>query len=257
MGWITFNRPERFNALDISLGEELVKVLEICAKSPDMRARNDDRFRESLLFGWGRQIFQRIFENRSKRTLRQVTKLLNRIIMDIRLVPKPVLAAINGVASGAGIIIALSCDLRIASASVKFKQAYTGIGLVPDGAWTIWVSLVAGYEKASEMIFLDPVYDSNKALEIGLVNQVVPPENLLDAAMEWAQKLANGPTLAFARSKDELNHAMLSLLERQLEVERQNMIKAAQTEDYPVESTKKSPPRKPLEQLVSFEVYGK
>ena len=232
VGWITLNRPERLNSLDITLGEEMVKALEICVGDQEIRAVVITGSGRSFCSGGDIKSFSEFLDTDPSEPLRQATKLLNKIIMEIRLMPKPVLAAINGTASGAGISIALACDLRIASESARFKQAYTAIGLVPDGAWCLWVSLLGGFSRASEMIFLDPVYDSKKALEVGFVHEVVAPEKLMETAREWAEKLAKGPTLAFTRAKEELNHAMLSLLERHLEVERQNMIMAAQTEDY-------------------------
>ncbi|MEW6274659.1 MAG: enoyl-CoA hydratase-related protein [Bacillota bacterium] len=231
-GWITLNRPKRFNALDIAMCEELIKALEVCAADRRVRAVVITGAGKAFCSGGDVKYFSEFLKTDPSEPVRQATKLLNRLIIDIRLMPKPVLAVINGAAVGAGMSLALSCDLRIASRTAVFKQAYTSIGLVPDGAWSLLVSLFAGFGKASEMIFLDHVIDSNQALKIGLVNEVVEPEKLMDTAREWAAKLVNGPTLSFAQAKNELNHAMLNLLERQLELERQSIIMATQTEDY-------------------------
>jgi len=232
VGWITLNRPERFNALDVAMSEELLKALEYCTKDREIRAVALTGAGKAFCSGGDVKYFSEYLEVDPGEPFRQVTKLLNRIIIELRLLPKPVLAVVNGVAGGAGMSLALACDLRIAATTAVFKQAYTSIGLVPDGAWNLWVSLFAGVGRASEMIFLDPVLCGKKAYELGLVNKVVEPEQLLTAAREWAEKLASGPTLAFARAKAELNHAVLGLLESQLEVERQGIMAAAQTEDY-------------------------
>lgn len=232
VAWIAFNRPERFNALDVAMGEELVGAFEKCAADSNVRAVVLTGTGKAFCSGGDVKYFSQFLETDPVEPIRQTTKLLNRLILEIRAMPKPVLASINGAVSGAGISIALACDLRVASSAAVFKQAYTAIGLVPDGAWCLWVSLLAGFGAASRMVFLDPVYDAGKALEIGLVDRVVDPEKLEEAAGEWAKKLGGGPTSAFALAKAELNHAMLPLLERHLEVERQSIMKAGQTEDF-------------------------
>lgn len=122
--------------------------------------------------------------------------------------------------------------MRIASAKAKFRQAYTSVGLVPDGAWTLIVPLLIGFGRASELIFLDPVFDAKKALELGLVNRVVEESEFENAVHESALKLAAGPTRSFALAKELLNNALLTLLERQLELERQGIVAAAGSQDY-------------------------
>jgi 2-(1,2-epoxy-1,2-dihydrophenyl)acetyl-CoA isomerase len=122
--------------------------------------------------------------------------------------------------------------LRIASRQAKFKQAYTSLGLAPDVGWSLWVGLLAGVGKASEMIFLDPVYDAEQAQAMGLVHRVVEQEELMTASNLMAEQLARGATQSFAIAKAGLNHAFLTLLERQLEVERQGVLSASLTGDY-------------------------
>lgn len=163
---------------------------------------------------------------------RQLTKRLNRIIISIRRLDKPVIAGINGAVGGAGFSIAIACDLKIASSAARFRQAYTSVGLVPDGAWTLMAPLLAGFGRASEMVFLDPVIDASKALEFGLVNKVVNPEDLTNEVRQTAAKLAAGPTRSFAIAKNLLNDSLLHILERQLELEREGIIRAAATGDY-------------------------
>lgn len=146
--------------------------------------------------------------------------------------PKPVLAVINGAVSGAGMSLAFACDLRLCSSQARFKQAYTSLGLAPDVGWCLWVGLLAGFSKAAEMVFLDPVYSADQALAMGLVHRVVEPEKLEEATRAWTEQLAAGATYSFACAKADLNHAFLTLLERQLEVERKGVLEASTTSDY-------------------------
>ncbi len=157
---------------------------------------------------------------------------MNRVIIDIRRLEKPVIAAVNGAAGGAGYSLAVACDLRIASRTAKFRQAYTASGLVPDGGWFLFTPLLVGSGKTNELLFLDPTIDADQALAIGLINKVVEPDELDETAFAWAGKIAAGPSTAYAIAKNLLNESLFLLLERQLELERQGIIKAAGTKDY-------------------------
>lgn len=164
-------------------------------------------------------------------TTRQMTKAFDPLISGIRRMGKPVIAMINGATMGAGLSLAAACDLRICAASAVFRQAYTSVGLVPDGAWSLLVPLLIGFGRASGFLFLDPMVDARKALEIGLVNEVVEDSDLETATLKYADRLSKGPLAAFAIAKDNLNRAMLGLLESQLEQERLGMMKAGRTRD--------------------------
>lgn len=226
---IKLNRPKAFNALNFELGDDFVKALEIC--------QEDDETKVIVLTGEGRAFCAggdvALFKESTdtSNTLRHLIKRLNLCIFLLRNIRKPVIAAINGATGGAGVTMAAACDLRICAASVKFRQAYTSIGLVPDGGWTLLVPLLIGFGNASELVFLDPVFDANKALELGLVNKVVDDGELEKVTRDIALKLARGPSASFAIAKENLNSAMLGLLERQLELERKGMIMAGKTAD--------------------------
>lgn len=229
---ITLNRPGSYNALDLSISGEIIEALEIC--------RNDREIRSVVLTGSGKafcsggdiKYFEEYAGSNPAEPVRRLLESLHRIVLDIRQMPKPVLAAINGAVGGAGMSLAFSCDLRIASKGAKFRQAYTSLGLAPDAGWSLWTGLLAGFGKASEMIFLDPVYSAEQALDIGLVHRVVEPDKLMEEARRWASQLAAGATRSFAIAKANLNQAFLALLERQLEVERQGVLSASLTDDY-------------------------
>ncbi len=229
---ITLNRPKSLNALDSDHLAELVHALEMVA--------DDDETRAVVITGSGRAFcsggdlaaFRESMDRDPADPLRQVIKLLNVAIINIRNMPKPVIAAINGATGGGGLSLAAACDLRICASSAKFRQAYTSVALVPDGAWGLLLPLLVGFGKASELIFLDPVFDAREALDWGFVNLVVADELLEAETKKLAARMAAGPTKAFAIAKDNLNHSMMDLLERQLERERAGMVQAGKTRDY-------------------------
>lgn len=229
---VVMNRPESFNAFDFSLGDDLVGAFEVCMKDNDIRVVVLTGAGKAFNSGGDLKAAGEFIATDPSEPFRQLTKRLNRLITDIRRCSKPVIAAINGSVGGAGISIAAACDLRIASAKAKFRQAYTSAGLVPDGAWTLIVPLLIGFGRASELIFLDPVFDARKALELGLVNKVVEESEFENTVNQWALKLAAGPTRSFALAKELLNNALLTFLERQLELERQGIVAAAGSQDY-------------------------
>lgn len=229
---IKMNRPKSYNALDFGLADDLVKALESCADDVETRAVILTGEGKAFCSGGDLALFQGYLETDPSEPFRQLTKRLNRIVMDLRLLPKPVIAAINGPAAGAGFSLAAACDLRIAAASAVFRQAYTSVGLIPDGGFGLTVPLLVGFGRASELVLLDPVISAQQALELGLVNQVVEDSEIQRAAFEMAAKLAEGPTRAFALAKEVFNEAMLGLLERQLERERLGLVKAAKTRDF-------------------------
>ncbi len=229
---LRMNRPQSLNALSTGHLTDIVKGLEICAE--------DDEVRCVVLTGKGRAFcsggdigeFRDSLDTNPSEPLRQIIKLLNIAILAIRTMRKPVLAAINGAAGGAGISLAAACDLRLCAASARFRQAYTSLGLVPDGAWALLVPLLIGFSRANELIFLDTVFDARQALEWGLVNRVVEDPELEREVHELSGRLARGATTAFAIAKENMNHSMMDLLERQLERERSGMIRAGKTRDY-------------------------
>ncbi|MFZ5646894.1 MAG: enoyl-CoA hydratase/isomerase family protein [Bacillota bacterium] len=229
---VTMNRPDHYNALNLKMGDDLCEALETCIKRQDVRAVVLTGSGKAFCSGGDLRAAREQASSEPSEPYRQLTKRLNRIIISIRHMEKPVIAAVNGAAGGAGFSIAVACDLRIASSGAKFRQAYTSVGLVPDGGWTLFVPLLAGFGQASELVLLDPVIDAAKALKMGLVNEVVEPEGLEKAAQQTAVKLASGPTRSFAIAKSLLNSSLLNMLERQLELERDGIIKAAGTADY-------------------------
>jgi 2-(1,2-epoxy-1,2-dihydrophenyl)acetyl-CoA isomerase len=230
---VRLNRPKNFNALDFKLGEELLRVLEYCQEDDDIRVVVLTGEGKAFCSGGDLRVFREQLDSPNpSEVVRQLVRSFNAIIHAVRVMPKPVVASINGALGGGGFTLAVACDIRIAAASAIFRQAYTAVSLVPDGAWTLLVPMLLGLGKTTELLFLDPILNARQAMEIGLVNQVVDDADLPRVTQEIAEKLAHGPTRSFAIAKDNLNQAMLGLLERQLELERSGMIKAAKTADY-------------------------
>lgn len=228
---IKLNRPDAFNAFDLEMIEEIIAALESC--SEDSEVRSVILTGEGKFFCSGGDLaLSRQYLKESASLFRHLTKRLDRVIKEIRCLPVPVIAAINGAVGGAGLSIAAACDLRIAVPSARFRQSYTGVGLVPDGGWSLSIPLLVGFSKAAEMVFLDPVINAVQAREMGLIHEIAEDGQLMRAAMGMAQKLADGPTAAFALAKKGLNHALFGLLDRQLEFERSSLLKLEKTADY-------------------------
>lgn len=227
--FIKLNRPKEFNAINYELLSDFVKALEVATDDPDTKAVVVTGEGKAFCAGGDLASFKNFLDTGD--ALRQTIKLLNLSVIGIRRMPKPVIAMINGVTAGAGISIAAACDLRICASSAKFKQAYTSAGLVPDGAFMLMLSLLIGFGRTSELYLLDPLIDAKQALEIGLVNRVVEDTELKKMTKDIALQLVKGPTVSYAIVKENLNNAMLGLLERQLELERRGMIWAGRTAD--------------------------
>lgn len=234
VGVITLNRPDAMNALNLEMGEMLAEVVE--------RARFDERARAVVMTGAGRAFsaggdLKAMKANLNAggdpaQFLRDLTRHFHPAIVDLRLMEKPVIAAINGPAGGAGFSLALACDLRFIADSAFFQQAYTAIGLVPDGGMTVFLPRIVGLGTASELIFLNPRLDAGRALEIGLVHQVLPLTELMPRTMNVARSLAAGPTAALGQAKQLLNRSLISMLESQLEAERQAIAAVGDSADF-------------------------
>lgn len=229
---ITINRPASFNALDFEMGKELVDAIEKCTKNVQIKVLIITGAGKAFCAGGDLKAVKEWAGENLGDFFRQLTKFLDRVILDIRMMPKPVIASVNGPAAGAGFSLALACDLRIASDRAIFRQAFTSIGLVPDCGWTFHLPQLVGLGKASELIFLDKVLTAGEAEKLGLVSQVVPQAELKEFTLEVAKQLARGPSLAFARAKALLNRVWTSSLESQLENERQGIASSGETEDF-------------------------
>ncbi len=216
---IELDRPETLNAWDRALGEELLAAVRSVAADESVRA--------VTLRGAGRGFssgadLKAGFERTPTGELDVRTVLQERyqpIITAIRTMPKPVLAAVHGPAAGIGCALALACDLVLAAQSAYFMLAFTRIGLVPDGGSALLVPARVGFARFAEMALLGERIDAERALSWGLINRVVPDERFEAEVAELAQRLAAGPTLAYAGIKRQLNAWLMGELQRTLELE--------------------------------------
>ena len=156
----------------------------------------------------------------------------NPIIKRIRSIEKPIIAAVNGVAAGAGANIALACDIVVASEAASFIQAFSKIGLIPDSAGTFFLPRLIGFQKASALMMLGDKVSATDAEKLGMVYKVVSSETFMEEVNNIANNLANMPTKAIGLTKRLLNESMSNNLESQLELESKLQIESAQSEDY-------------------------
>jgi 2-(1,2-epoxy-1,2-dihydrophenyl)acetyl-CoA isomerase len=230
---ITLNRPERLNAWNAQLGNELRESILGDAADPSVRA--------VLITGAGRGFssgadVKQMLEEGSAGERPDVGQLLREryhpIIKGIRELPKPVVAAVNGPAVGIGCSLALACDLIWAAESAIFGLAFVNIGLAPDGGSTFLVPVAAGKARALEMALLGDPLPASQAYEWGLINRVVPDADLLSDARELARRLASGPTRSYANSKRMLNNSMMRIMDEQLDLEAQVQGEMAASTDF-------------------------
>ncbi len=225
---ITMNTPTTLNAMSKGIVAGLEEAFEDCF---------DENIRAVVLTGSGRAFcaggdLAEAVQDGASHWLLQTPKKLAVVTSAIRKLPKPVIASINGPAFGVGMSVAMACDLRIISEKASLAQAYTSVGLSPDGAWTMTVPRIVGIAKALEMVLLDKPVKAEEALRLGLVSLVVPAEKLTEETMQLARKLANGPTKAYASAKALINDSMLQGLESQMDRERYSISNCGGSEDF-------------------------
>ncbi len=231
---VQLNRPQTLNAWNAQFGEDLLSVLARC--------REDEQIRSVLITGAGRGFSSGAdlrelggqdiaLEERPDGVYKQLTEVYHPIMVGIRELPKPVVAAVNGPAVGIGCSLALCCDLILAAESSYFLLAFVNIGLVPDGGSSLWLPTRIGLARASELCMLGERLPAAKALEWGLINRVVADEDLLGEAGALAAKLAAGPTLSYAGTKRQLNNWLYQRMQEQLDLEAQIQREMAASQD--------------------------
>jgi len=234
---ITLNRPAVLNAISPQMIEELQAVLRT--------VRDEASVRSVVLTGAGRgfcsgadlKARQRRQPSEAppaanKAGAERLRRTYNPLILAIRIIEKPFIAAVNGVAAGAGCNLALACDIVLASDEARFGNVFTRIGLIPDCGGHFFLPRLVGFHKAAELMFTGDLIDAREAERIGLINRVVPHAELGQHARALAERLAQGPTRAIGLCKRTLNVGISADLAAVLEAEAEGQGLASQTEDH-------------------------
>lgn len=230
---VTLNRPSALNALDDQMGEELNLALKEIEKDPEMRCVVITGAGRAFSAGEDVSGLKERYAGKNHPSLGDhLRKKYHPIIMRIRNMEKPVIARINGVAAGSGASIALACDIRIASDEAGLKQAFIGVGLVPDSGSSYFLTRTLGAGRALELIMTGRTLGAKEAETLGLVNRVVSASELDKTVDEMAAKLANGPTKAIGLSKRVVNQVSRLELSDALEYEAMNQDIAGKTNDH-------------------------
>ena len=231
VAWITLQRPAAFNALNLLCMKELFDVAN--------RISSDRGVRAVVLTGAGEKAFCAGGDVAGfaadpadvQRLLKEMTGYLHRAISRLAWMDAPLIAAVNGVAAGAGLSLVACCDLAIAADHAKFTSAYTQIGLSPDGSSTYFLSRLLGTRRAMELFMTNRTLTAAEALDWGLINRAVPGAQLLEEAGKLAAQFAQGPTRAYGGIKKLLMMAPNDTLESQLEREARQIGELSVTED--------------------------
>ena len=248
VGIITMARPERFNALDVQMAKDLRKAALQYARDEGLRCvilageervfcsgadlkyiqqkGNEKDF--SYLQPEGRPV-----EANYGASFKEILEYIHSTISEIRRAPKPFIAAVKGIAAAGGFGIAMSCDLVFASEEASFEWAYPKTGLTGAESSTFFLPRLVGLRKAFELVFLNPRLSAREALEAGLINRVFAPETFDMAVLSLAERLATGPTQAFAIAKRLINEATgMDRLDLHLDKELRNLVQIAQGGDF-------------------------
>jgi 2-(1,2-epoxy-1,2-dihydrophenyl)acetyl-CoA isomerase len=230
IGFITLNRPEVFNSFNREMALEMQSALDKCA--------SDKSIRVIIIKGEGKAFCagQDLKEVTTPDLMPGFRKILeehyNPIIERIRTIEKPVVAAVNGVAAGAGANIALACDIVVANENAAFIQAFSKIGLVPDSAGTFFLPRLIGFQKASALMMLGDKVSAKEAFEMGMIYKFYPVALFDEEIEKLANTLSKMPTHAIALTKKLLNKSMVNDLKQQLAMESDLQIEASDSFDY-------------------------
>ncbi len=229
IAYILLNRPQRLNSFDIKLGEELYNVLKEINAKPEIRA--------VVLKGTGKGFcgggdVKEMYNAKDKsKFLRDLSKAIHRCIIEMRTMEKPVIAAVNGAAFGAGLSLALACDILIAVKDAKLCTAFIGIGLAP-GCGTQFFTQLVGYQKACEYILTSKTFTAEEAQHLGIVNKVVDADRLDGAVDEFVSKFKKLPPIAVGKAKMLINKSLDNDMITHLELESLTASFSAASDDF-------------------------
>jgi len=243
VAYLTLNRPERLNSFDMKLGHELYDALETVAK--------DSEIRVVVLRGTGKgfcgggDVKEMHAATDKTKYLRDLTRAIHRCVIEIRTMEKPVVTAMNGAAFGAGLSLALACDMIIAVKEAKMSTAFIGIGLAP-GCGTQFVTRLIGYQRACEYILTSKTFSAEEGYRLGLINRVVEEENLDVAVEALVSTFTTLPPIAVGKAKMLINKSLDNDMISHLELESKTAAWSAGTEDFTEGVTAFVEKRKPV-----------
>ena len=231
--WTTLNRPDKLNAFNEQMGDDLLEVLKEAEKNAEARCVVVTGEGRAFSVGEDLNTNRAVYDSGKPMLLGEVLKRkYNPIVQRIRKMDKPVIAAVNGVTAGAGLGLALACDLRAASEQATFHEAFIKVGLAPDSGMSFWLTRILGLAKAMEVGLLGEPIDSTMAMNLGLVNWVFPADKFREEVAKIAERLAKGPTKALGLTKRALNRAIVVDMDSALEYETYLQDVAGRTRDH-------------------------
>lgn len=230
IAFLRLNRPDVYNSFNREMALQLQKELDFCAISDLVRAVVISGNGKAFCAGQDLKEVTNKDMNPGFRTI--LEEHYAPIIEKIRNLKKPVIAAVDGVAAGAGANIALACDIVVASERTSFIQAFSGIGLVPDSGGTFFLPRLIGFQKASALAMLGDKIKAEEAERMGMIYKVFTVEAFDEEVQKIAEKMAQMPTMALGLIKQALNSSMTNSLEDQLKLETELQLQASESNDY-------------------------
>ena len=226
---ITLNRPDKLNSFNREMALLMQNRLDECASLPEIRCVYITGSGKGFSAG---QDLSEVVDPNGPGMQKILSEHYNPIITRIRNMPKPVIAAVNGVAAGAGANIALACDIVVATQSASLIQAFSKIGLIPDSGGSYHLPRLVGFQRASALMMLGDKVSANDALQMGMIYKIFSDESFAEETKKIAVVLSQMPTKALAYIKHTLNQSAVNNLETQLLLEDEYQQKAAATNDF-------------------------
>jgi 2-(1,2-epoxy-1,2-dihydrophenyl)acetyl-CoA isomerase len=226
---ITLNRADKFNSFNRDMALQFQQALD--------KAESDDNVRAIVLTGTGKafcagQDLAEAIDPNGPGIAKIVDEHYNPIILRLRKIEKPIIAAVNGVAAGAGANIALACDIVTATTSASFIQAFSKIGLIPDSGGTFFLPRLVGFQRAAALMMTGDKVTAPEAQQMGMIYKVFPDETFMQDVLTFANTLANMPTKAIGLTKRLLNESLFNTHDKQLSREGIAQVDAASSMDY-------------------------
>ena len=228
---ITLNRPDKLNAFVGHMRRDLAEALESAGSDHSVRVVVITGAGRAFCAGGDVPFMAELLERQDTEEFSRLLGAARRVVTSIRQMTKPVIGAINGPASGAGCNLALACDLRIASNTATFSQSFIKLGLHPDWGGTYFLPRLVTPIKACEMFFLGDAINAEEALQLGIVNRVVSPDELMPVVRELAERLRQAPPIPIAAAKQAVYSSQTAELDEMLRYESEAQLRCFESRD--------------------------